>query len=498
MKKRFFPRILSMLICLCLLPLAAQTESSTYIPLDSQAIHSEINLRLGLRADGFPGDVTGMKAWEEFLQKLSLKGALDTIDFGKPINRIYFNGGLYVNDVVRIPFIYDGYHSYRYLVSPAFRNESIHFQMHNFFQFMYKLYYYTDLPTQHIALLLYPEAAYYVWDSYYGSLHDALDSKETRTVSIESLRALCQQMNRYVTDDTYYDRVSFFFTCLLTDMSAAESVLVFLSSLEDYLDDLDPRMEGMTVSVEEGRMAFVLGGRTLYEEECGEDGSFAFTLALPGKEEQELTCVYRWEPSAGGALLLAELAVIQDGESLLSILVNIEGLPWNGDTQGTGRASLAIGGTGLEESFPPLDFVFQWKKDHAELPHCFNLDVDWLHPVTGKPALFLHYDAAVTETDHGVFVEKAYPQEDFFSLNEGSMAEYQERYLPTLALSLTPVVLEMPTAVLGDIIEFAVYTGLWESMGIPEILESPGVMELLELLGIAAPFQELGADQTED
>jgi len=258
----------------------------------------------------------------------------------------------------------------------------------------------------------------------------------------------------------------------------------------------------MTVTVEEGRRTYVLGGRTLYEEERREDGSFAFTLTLPGKEGKEFTCAYRWDPSKSGALLLAELNVTQDGKSWLSLRADGSGLPQAGDLHGEGSFGFVIDGTGLEEPFPPLDFAFQWKRDSwqhsTDLPCYFDMNVDWLHPATGKPALFLHYDAVIEEVDHSVFVEAAYPQEDFFSLNEGSMIEYKERYLPTLALALAPVVLEMPAGVLEDMVKFAVSTGLWESMGITEILESPGVMRILEVLGVAAPLKELGVDQTKD
>ena len=498
MKNWLFPRMITALLCLCLFPPVVQADSSTYIPPDSQAIHSKMSLRLGLHADGFPRNASKLKAWEDFLQKLSLKGTLNTIDFGQPMSRVYFNGGLYMNDVIRIPFVYDGYHSYRYLISPAVYNESIHFQMHNFFQFMLKPYYYMELPTPYIALLLYPEAAHYVWDSYYGSLQGALDTKETQTIPYETLRALCQQMNLYVTDDAYYDRMTFFFTSLLADIGLAESALNFLSSLEDYLDDLDPGKKGLTVAVEDGHRAYVLGGRTIYEETSGENGSFSLILTLPGKEGQELHCAYRWEPSKSDALLLAELKMIADGKSLLSLRVDGSGLPQEGDLLGEGRVSLAFAGHVTEEQFPPLIFDFHWGKTRGELPYHFSLDMDWLHPTTGIPALSLHYNAAMGKADPGIFVEGAYPQEDFFSLNEGSMAEYQKRYMLPLVLALAPVMLEMPAGVLEDVIQFAVNTGIWESMGIPAIMESPGVMNVLEILGITALFKELGVNQAGD
>jgi hypothetical protein len=132
------------------------------------------------------------------------------------------------------------------------------------------------------------------------------------------------------------------------------------------------------------------------------------------------------------------------------------------------------------------------------MPCHFSLEADWLHPATGKPALSLYYDADRMEANHSLFVEAAYPQEDFFSLNEGSIAEYRERYLPTLTLALIPVALEMPADAWEDILTFAMNTGIWESVGMPEILESPVVMKAFEILGMTTLLQALEADSAED
>lgn len=76
-----------------------------------------------------------------------------------------------------------------------------------------------------------------------------------------------------------------------------------------------------------------------------------------------------------------------------------------------------------------------------------TLEVDWLHPQTQKPALTLAYQADMEQLPASTMVERVYDnQNDFFHLNESFMEEYKQLYLPTLALSAVPILVETPRA----------------------------------------------------
>lgn len=80
-----------------------------------------------------------------------------------------------------------------------------------------------------------------------------------------------------------------------------------------------------------------------------------------------------------------------------------------------------------------------------------TLEVDWLHPQTQKPALTLAYQADMEQLPASTMVERVYDnQNDFFHLNESFMEEYKQLYLPTLALSAVPILVEMPAGVTSD------------------------------------------------
>ena len=77
------------------------------------------------------------------------------------------------------------------------------------------------------------------------------------------------------------------------------------------------------------------------------------------------------------------------------------------------------------------------------------------------------YEAELQELPPDVLFDLEYDhQDDFFHLNESFLNEYKERYLPTIALSMVPFVLEMPAGVISDAVAFLDATGLLAFLGI--------------------------------
>ena len=175
MKKTFFRRLLTLLTALCLCALPTLSVADTYLP-DGDVTHADFTLGVQLHADGFPAGKAHLNDWETFLKKLDLKGSADSLAMFTPTSRVYVNAALRLDGKDQVPFVYDGYHSYRYLLSPALGGEVLFFQMHNFLEFMLKPYYYMELPTQYLGLLMYPEATYYIANSYYAPLAEMIEA----------------------------------------------------------------------------------------------------------------------------------------------------------------------------------------------------------------------------------------------------------------------------------------------------------------------------------
>lgn len=476
MRNLWTKRILTMLLICCLLPLGAMGEDAPEGPSpadawpvdDSSVTRSRFTLNLSLDADAFPADgLTDFKGWQQFLEKLSLSGTADTQRFPRMFDRVYFEGGLNLKGKEVLPFTYEGYHSYRYLRSPALKNRSIHFQMNNFFEFMFKPYYYMGLPTNYLALLLYPEAASFLVESYEDPLADCLASTESRVIPYADLYELCEALDQIAADDPDYQHVWYYVTALLIDLQVSDSTYDSLCSWETLLDFLDPEQKGMTVEITGATETYVLGDTRVFTRTSG-GNQRSFSLSLPNDEGYTLTLTGRMEDSAaGGENGEARLTVALGEDTRIDLRLEATGLPKDGDTQALGSVRLSAGGSALGDTDFVQSFVFRLTRSAAVPPYRVTFGLDWLHPETEKAALTALYKADIEMLDESALKDHEYDnQNDFFHLNEGFLEEYRQDFTLPLTLAFAPVVLEMSGGVINDILRFCDTTGILASLGI--------------------------------
>ena len=433
----------------------------------SSVMRSDFTMQCTVIPDGFPeNEQENIAEWAEFLGKISLRGVVDTQDFPSPNDRVYFNGGLAIEGNVVLPFEYDGYHSYRYVRSPALDGASIHFQMHNFFEFMLKPYYYVGIPTNYIALLLYPEATQYLIDLYIKPFQALCEGEGNRVIKHPKLRKLSRKLDRFNNRDyNGLGRVYFYCTSLLSDLGVADDTVSKLGDLETYLSFLDPEKRGLHITENEVGETYRIGEYTILKR--GEnEGNEHFTLTLPDMDGYLLTVEYQNIAQTEGRLMACNVKVTQEGNELLGLAINASGLPDSDETMAKGKASIVLTGESVTP-IHPLHFTFDYSRSAIEKPHSTHLKVNLLHPKTNKEAYTLVYNADSSVEDASVMVERAYDnQDDFFNLNESMMSEYKERFIPTLTLSALPFLFEMPPTVINDIYNFAESTDLLSIIGV--------------------------------
>ena len=451
--KRFFSRMLAMVLCLCLLPVVSVAE---YLP-EYPVTRSEFDFSVRLNADAFPNDgAAHYKDWETFLSKIRVKGTADVQQFLHPYGRVYADAGLYLNGKETVPFEYDNYYSdFRYFRSPALGGASVFFQFRNFYQFMMKGYYYMDLPTQLIAVPLYPQSLVETVGKYAEPLQAAFEGTGSRHVPYDRLLTLCEELNNILLLDEY-DAVYYVLTCLLIDLGADSLMWDKLSTTDLWLDHLDPEQQGMTITVEDGRETWVLGETTVFEKDDAHVG-----LYLPDPEGY----VFALEYHDFGTERFLNFLVTLEEEERLNLLVTIDGLADLNDAAGTVHVELT--GGALYEEIAPMDFAYSFLRTGETVPYDLALSVDWLHPETGLPAIGASFTAALSDQVHEALNERPYDnQDDFFHLNESYMEEYKQRFLPTLALAAAPFVLEMPAGIISDAVAFMEETGILAFLGI--------------------------------
>lgn len=487
-------RVFALVLCLILPAAAAVADNNATFLTRDDAVHVDFTLGLGLHADGFPDSGAHLKDWEAFLSRVELTGSLDGQAFLEPESRVYLNAALCIDGEEKIPFVYDGYHSYRYLVSPMFMNDAIHFQMHNFFDFMLKPYYFMELPTQYLALFLYPNATYYIADSFYTPVkemiaeareeamedadgetyldEDAAETAEdeetgggeaTYVIPYERLFELCEELDYLTTDDAGYDRVYYYFDTLLAELYASYMMTDTLSNLEFVLDELDPDETGMEVVETAEGMTCTIGDTEVFSKSEA-DGVTEIHLQLPIPTDYWMTVDYRCETAGDTNDVTVNAAVTYEDEPEVALTLTGVGLPAEGALSGEGTITAEMEGNVFEEAPSPLTLQFSWSRTAAELPYDLDLTVDWLHPDTGLPAFSAYFSGALSERDKSVFTEVVYEQNDFFSLNDMYLREYKERWAPTVGLYLLPVALEMPYGVIDDIVNYLLDTDILISL----------------------------------
>lgn len=454
MKHSHFTRMLAACLAVCLLPALAFAYNGD----DTPVTRSELSVRLRLYSDGFPNDGAAHYAgWSAFLDKISLRGVQDTQHLLMPLNRVYFDGGLYLNDRLTLPFTYDSYMTYRYVRSPALGGASLHLNTNNFLQFMLKGYYFMGLPTQLIGLAMYPESPIELALRYRDAASPLLDGRGSRTVSSRELRELCRRLNSIVGEDLN-DKAYYFFTCLLVDLGASDMMLEKLACWEDWLDAMDPDGDGLRIEADGERETWTLGETTVFDRD--ESGFIATLLDAEGY-------AYTLECRRDGNALDAQLLVTLEQEERLNLTLSSEGLPLDGALAGDGWVELSLTGEALYEEVADQRFLFRYARSAQALPYHTALEVDWVHPETGEAALGLCYEADKEEQAPDVLVERRYDdKDDFFHLNESYMAEYKERFGKTLALAALPFALEMPLGLYSDIVAFLDQTGFLAFLGV--------------------------------
>ena len=453
----FLKRVVIICLCLSLLPVYALAFTD-----GTPVTRSDFSLSFRFDADGFPDDGQAhYEEWEAFLRKFALRGRMDSQSYPDPIDRVYFDGGLYLNDKLTIPFEYDAYTNFRYVRSPAFGGASVHFNMYNFFQFMLKPYYYMYIPTQSAALLLYPEASVEVWRKYSEPVKAVLGGKDDRKVSYKKLRALCDSLNDIAVNDDY-GKVYYFVTCLLSGQRFDWTAMEKLVCWEKLLDHLDPDRKGMTIAKSKTEETWTIGGTTIYEKRVSGD-ECVWSIYLPDPDGYEVS----FELAKKAAEYTLQVELLLNGEEYVNLSAGVNGLPADGETQAAGEAWLELSGSGLYRETAPLRFVYDYSRTAQEKPYDMKLTVDRVSNETGKPCIGFEYQAAVQEMPDTVLVERPYDdQEDFFRLNEGFIADYKERFLTTLALAAAPVLLEMTPGVISDAVAYMDHNGILPYLGI--------------------------------
>ena len=473
MKHSRFVRLMALLLTICLLPTAALAYGEVPVYQDP-VTRTDLQLNLKVVPEGFPeGTAADLKGWQEFLDKISFRGVLDSQNVLTDKVRGWFDGGLYVKEDLIVPFQVDVYFAFRYMISQAIKGESMFFKMENFLEFMMKPRYFMDLPTDYIALLMYPEATLDMRDRFYTPLAKLCQGKGDRTVSYDDLYDLAlswEDMYMNDGDDDY--KMYFFFTCLLYQLGINYDVYDKIGEMTAWLDVLDPEAAGMTITEKGGVATYTIGEYEVFTTDL--DSTRNFTLTLPDENGNLLTFTSKenlhddWNGDDWWMELAITLAPEEEGgerENYLTLTVDCHDVPLRQLYLTGGSISISGDGSALQEPFQ-ADFRLYMERTDIQKPNSTKLSLHYLHPQTSQVCFAADLVLNMSEVPFTVLQERDYPQEDLFHLNDEYLERIKENYIPSLAVSFLPVIAQMPAGVINDILRFAEETDILVSLGI--------------------------------
>lgn len=472
MKQRLFHRLASILLILCLLPASALAYGDVPV-FKVPVVHAETTITFSLFADAFPNDGKADYAgWEKFLQKVAVKGILQTQQPFTDNVRAWFDGGLYVKDRLTVPFTFDVYMKERFLASRALKDESLYFQMDNFLEFMMKPRYYMEMPSNLISLFLYPEAAFDIWSRYYPPLAELCAGKGSRTIAHEDLLALCRSWeDMHAKDGENAYRLQNFVTSLFYDLGASYEVYDKLGNLSGYLELMDPEHKGLVITSKKGTETYTLGDTTVFTRQLGEARNF--TLTLPDENGSVLTLISDevigdWRGDDWQLTLsITHPAEEEGGQPInyLTMVLDMDDVPLRDHYENKGTIRFTAEGEMLAEPIR-ADLQLVLYRTDIDYPNLSRWSLSYLHPETNKVCFTGTIELLQQEKPYTVLQERAYPYEDFFHLNDEYIQRIKAQYLPSLAISFLPVITEMPAGVVNDIIRFSQESGILLFLGV--------------------------------
>lgn len=473
MKRTFFSRLIALLLCLCLAPTVALGYGETPVFTDP-VIHSDITLKFDLYPDKFPADTQAdLTGWKEFLDKITFRGQLDVQNPLTDKVRAWFDGGVYLREDLVVPFQVDVYFAFRYMQSLALKGESMFFKMENFLEFMMKPRYFMDLPTDYIALFMYPEAALDMRDRFYTPLAELCKGTGDRVVSYDDLYDLCYQWEEMYNndgDDSY--KMYYFLTCLLYNLGINYDVYDKIGMMTDYLNALDAEGQGMIITVKGDVETYAIGEHVVFTRDVNSTRNF--TLTLPDEEGNLLTLRSQetlgegWNGDDWFLEMNITLAPQEEGEepeTFLTATLDMGQIPLHDQYQTSGIVRFHADGTALQE---PVSHTFSLTTNRTDIkyPNQAFYNLIYRHPKTQENCFSIQLTLNNSEVPYTVLQERVYPQEDIFHLNDEYLQRIKESYIPSLAISFLPILVEMPAGVINDIIRFAEETDILVSLGI--------------------------------
>lgn len=448
------------LIFTCTIILILSTYNISAFASTEKSIDYSVNFSIDEK--GFPSDTKNIKDWKIVFDKLKLVGNADIKNlFYKEDELIITNNNLLLNDKLLLNFNTNGNQQYFWLTSNSIPPFKPFINMFNFYEFMLKGYFFMGLPTNSIAIIAYPYGAYRAFRPFYNLAYETFYTEKSKTISYEEISEFANKLSSLL--DEEHISMQFIRTFFIEN-GFNDSLYYDLMCFPDYISSTFESQD-MEIWVENNKTTYTIADITVFESIKTDEG-YSFIMDLPANMSGFTTKMnFDYFKENNAYALKTDLDISIDDLSFFNIAFEGNGLPGKGVFAGEGDFNVSIGGDLYGET-NELKFGHSWTLDESESKKSLNLSLDYIHPQTNLPCINTNFVCNIKPFE-GTFPKgEKLNGDDFFSLNDESLAKYLSILKPYAKRLVAPLLLEFPKGVINDIWDYMENNGILATLGL--------------------------------
>ncbi len=422
----------------------------------------DYSIKFALNENGFPENTKNIKDWKITFDKLKLVGNADIKNlFYKEDELIISDNNIMLNDKLLLNFNTNGNQQYLWLKSKSIPPFKPFLNMFNFYEFMLKGYFFMGLPTNSLAIVGYPYGAYRAFRPFYNLMYDSFYTDESKTFSYEELSEFATKIGSLLDEE----HVSMqFIRTFFIENGFNDSLYYDLMSFPEYISST---FEGqsMEVLVDGGTKTYTIGDITIFKS-VKTNEAYSFALYLPANMSGYTTKInFNYTKENNAYNLNTNLDISMEDLSFVNISFDANGLPGDGVNNGKGDINFSVGGDLYGET-KETKFNHNWTLIEKDKQKNINLNLGYIHPETDKACVDTNLVFNIKPFE-GTFPKgDVLNGEDFFSLNDESLASYISMLKPYAKRLIAPLLIELPKGVINDIWDYMDSNGILATLGV--------------------------------
>lgn len=445
--KRYTITFISALLVVLFITSAYADTAIGYNEIDYSA-------RFEINEDGFKQLTPNYKDWKNYIEKFNLIGTIKYADLFNEHERINAYNILRINDKFMLDFDYKGSQQYYWLHSNVL-NEKLHFNAHNYYEFMLKGYFFLNLPTQKIALLTYPFGIYSAFKPFNDFIKNYIDPIDhDMVIPYSDLESNVVGIKKFFdTESICYQ----FFRTASIESGISDLVYYDFVTADEYLKSF-AEGEDMYVTIDGDTKIFTLAGYEIIRYKKSEKTTdISINLPTSLNEIGYVSNIRINKNSNNNYDIDASLSLNMDESEYLKMSATISDFGLGIRKNADGEIKISVGGDGLGYT---ENLYLKHKIENLSDKNS-KLRLSYIDSDSQKELISLNVDIKKNDVEAGSQIfEEAYNQEDYFSINDQTLKGRRHAIKMYAKKAIIPLIMETPARVIDDVFDYMDNSGL--------------------------------------